>query len=76
MKRYETRFIPQRLEDPVCEYWRMSRGCAPDPSSRLSRLKWVTDRIVEGYPEDVEGLSWNGVYKDVDCLCMTGLENY
>lgn len=71
---YETRFIPQWLEGPVCEYWWMSRGCAPDVSSRLSRLKWVTDQIVERYPEEVSGTSWNGVYKDVDCLCQTGLE--
>ena len=71
---YRTRFIPQELEGPVCEYWRMSKAFAEDPSSRLSRLSWTTTAIIERYPEETSETSWNGVYKDVSCLCETGLE--
>lgn len=76
MLNYKTRFIPQYLSGPVCEYWRMSKAFAENPASTLSRLKWTTDSIIKRYPEETKGISWNGVYKDVDCLCQTGLESW
>ena len=73
---YKTRFIPQDLAGPVCEYWRMSHTFAENPACRLSRLKWTTDTIIKRYPEETSGTTRDGVYKDVDCLCQTGLESW
>ena len=73
---YKTRFIPQYLSGPVCEYWRMSVAYAEVKSSRHSRLRWTTDAIIRAYPEETSGTTKTGVYKDVDCLCQTGLESW